>query len=131
MKTFHKAIFYVFGLLCLVVGALLLLAPGRFLGLFSWKPIDPLLSRVLGAALLSMAWGDWRAVRAGNTKVAVTLAEVFFAFTALSSVGLLRHLLFAHYAFVIWVLCAVMVIFGVLWAVIWWQLRALSLPAKS
>ena len=123
MKTFHKTIFYIFGLLCLVVGALMLLAPGRVLGLFHWKPIDPLLSRMLGAALLSMAWGAWRAVRLWQAKMSLTLAEVFFAFTALSSVGLLRHVLFGHYAFVIWVICAVMVIFSVLWAVVWFQLR--------
>lgn len=123
MKTFHKAIFYVYGVLCLGTGALLLAAPGRFLGFFGWAPIDPLLSRVLGAALLSMAWGAWRVVRAGETKAGQTLVEVFFAFTALSSVGLLRHLLVANYPFMVWFLCAVMVIFGLLWAVVWFQLR--------
>jgi hypothetical protein len=123
MKTFHKTVFYIFGLLCLGVGALLLIAPGRFLGFFSWEPVDALLSRMFGAALLGMAWGAWRAVRSGEAKLTLTLAEVFFAFTALSSVGLLRHVLFGHYAFVIWVLSAIMVIFGVLWAVVWFQLR--------
>jgi hypothetical protein len=123
MKTFHKAKYYVNGKLCLCTGALLLAAPVRFLGFFGWAPIDPLLSRVLGAALLGMAWGAWRVVRAGETKAGLTLVEVFFAFTALSSVGLLRHLLAANYPFMVWFLCSVMVIFGLLWAVVWFQLR--------
>ncbi|MEW5872839.1 MAG: hypothetical protein AB1894_26505 [Chloroflexota bacterium] len=123
MNTFHKAIFYIYGIVCLVTGALLLAAPGRFLGLFGWEPVDPLISRILGAALLGMAWGSWRAVRAGETRLAVVLAEIFMAFSLLSSAGLLRHLLNAGYPFMVWFLCAVLVIFGVLWVVAWLQLR--------
>ena len=46
-----------------LLGALLLIVPGRLLGAVGWAPIDPLISRILGAALLAMAWGDWRVWR--------------------------------------------------------------------
>jgi hypothetical protein len=70
-----------------------------------------------------MLWGSWRAVSAGETKAALILVEVFLAFTALSSVGLLRHLLVRHYPFMVWFLCAVMLLFTALWVVSWLQLR--------
>lgn len=123
MKTFHIAILYIFGILCLVTGCLLLVIPGRFLGFFGWAPVDPLLTRVFGAALLGMMWGCWRVVRSREVKTATTLAEIFFVFTILGSVGLLRHLLIAYYPFMVWFLWAVLLILGLLWAVIWLQLR--------
>ena len=123
MKTLHKVIFYTYGVLCLVSGALLLVIPGRFLGALGWAPIDPLLSRLFGAGLLGMAWGAWRGGRTGGAKPAVYLAEIFFFFTALGSIGLLRHLLVAYYPLMVWTLCAVLILFSVLWAVTWLQLR--------
>jgi hypothetical protein len=47
--------------LCLFFGSGLLLAPGRFLGMFYWAPVDPPL-RIFGAALLAMGWLAWRMV---------------------------------------------------------------------
>ena len=124
MKSLHKITFYAFGVLCLLAGAPLLLAPGRFLGFFEWAPVDPLISRLLGGALLGMAWGAWRAVRAGGAKPALYLVEIFFAFTILGAIGLLRHLLAAYYyPLMVWVLFWVLLLFGVLWTVNWWQLR--------
>jgi len=41
-----------------VLGVILLLAPGRFLPWLSQAPIDPIISRILGAARLAMGWGS-------------------------------------------------------------------------
>jgi hypothetical protein len=122
MNTFQKASLYIFGVVCLVGGLPLLLAPGSFLGLFGWAPVDPLLSRILGAGALGMAWGAWRISRALEVRLSFVY-EMFFFFTALGSVGLLRHLLIAHYPFMVWFLCAVLLLLSAMWAVNWWRVR--------
>ena len=123
MKPVQKFICYLFGVLCLIFGAGLLLVPGRFLGMVYWAPIDPHISRILGAALLAMAWLAWRMARATETSLVSAGIEVFFISTFLSSVGLLRHVLVANYPLVVWILTIVMLLFAVYWAITWFALR--------
>jgi len=123
MKPVQKFISYLFCVLCLFFGAGLLLAPGRFLGLVYWAPVDPHISRILGAALLAMAWLAWRMVRTSDMGLVSVGIEVFFVFTFLSSVGLLRHVLFARYPLVVWALTVALLLFAVFWAISWNALR--------
>lgn len=123
MKTILKVEFYVFGLLCLIPGGLLLLAPGRFLGAIGWAPIDPLLSRLLGSALLGMVWMVWRGTQRKDRHLIFSLVELFFIFTLLGSVGLLRHLLIANWPFKVWALFAVLAIFSLIWVSAWLSLK--------
>jgi hypothetical protein len=131
MKTFQKITFYVFGAFCLGFGAGLLLVPGRFLGLVNWAPIDPLLSRLMGAALLALTWLDWRVIRTADLTLVSTGVEVFFITSLLGSIGLLRHLLIANYPAYVWILAIGLLIFSVIFAILWLSLKPRVSGAKS
>lgn len=122
MKSLQKTTLILFGVVCLLAGAPLLIAPGSFLGLFGWKPVDPLLSRVLGGSLLGMAWTAWRIFQSQKAP-SIQLVELFFLFNALGSIGLLRHLLVARYPLMVWTLFSVLLIFSLLWALVWRQVH--------
>ena len=107
---FHMVVAFLFG-------APLLVMPGSFLGWFGWAPVDPLLSRVLGAALLALAWSSFRGWRATERKQVAILVELEAVFTTLGCVGLLRHLLVANYPLMVWLVFAVLAAFAVAWIV--------------
>ena len=116
MSKALRVTFIVHAVVAVVVGAPLLLAPGRFLGWLGWAPIDPLLSRLLGAALLALGWSSFRGAGASDRTQQV-LIEMELVFTALSCAGLLRHLLKANYPAMVWITFAVLAAFAVAWAV--------------
>jgi hypothetical protein len=66
MSKLLKTTFVVHVVLSGVLGLVLLIMPGRFLQLLGWASIDPILSRILGAALLALAWGDYGGWRAAS-----------------------------------------------------------------
>ena len=123
MKPIQKFICYLFSLFCLFFGSGLLLAPGRFLGLVYWAPVDPHISRILGAALLAMAWLAWHMIKTSDIGLVSVGFEVFLIFSFLSSVGLLRHVLFAYYPPVVWVLTIALLLFAVYWAISWYAIH--------
>lgn len=49
-----KITFVVYALTALLFGLALLVAPGRLLTYLGWAPIDPIMSRLLGAAVLAL-----------------------------------------------------------------------------
>lgn len=98
-----------------VFGLALLIVPGRFLDLFGWAPIDPLMSRMLGAALLGLGWGSYRGWRANTWDEVEFLLQVEAAFTVLASIGLLRHLLVASWPWYVWMVFAFYAVFAVSW----------------
>jgi hypothetical protein len=115
MSSALRITFLIHTVVSLVFGALLLLIPGRFLQLLDWAPIDPIGSRLLGAALLALAWSSFRGWLATERKQVRIVIEMEAVFTVLACVGLLRHLLFARYPIVPWVVLAVFLIFAVAW----------------
>lgn len=117
MSKALKYTFLIHAIVALVFGAPLLLAPGRFLGMFGWQPIDPLLSRLLGAAMLALAWGSWRGWQATERAHVKTLVELEAVYTVLGSAGLLRHLLIAGYPWYVWMIFVILAIFAVAWIV--------------
>jgi hypothetical protein len=119
MAKWLKIVFLVHMVIAAVLGALLLVIPGRFLGWFGWAPVDPLLTRVLGGALLALAWGSFRGWRAKDRAQVAVLIEVEAAFTILGAIGLLRHLLIASYPWMVWTLFAGLAAFAVVWVVAW------------
>ena len=117
MSKMLRGTFVVHGVVAVVVGVLLLGMPGRFLQLLGWAPIDPLVSRLLGAAFLALAWGDFRGWRAHSWSEVDVFVEVQLAFAALASVGLLRHLVSGHWPAMVWIVLLVFVLFAVAWLV--------------
>jgi hypothetical protein len=99
------------------LGALSLLIPGRFLTWLGWAPIDPIISRVVGAALLAMSWGDLRVWRRGGKADAGLWVEVQLAFAALAGIGVLRHLVAGRFPLIVWVLFGVFGVFALIWLV--------------
>lgn len=115
MASGLKALFLIHCVVAILIGAPLLIAPGQFLGASGWAPIDPLLSRVLGAALLGLAWGSFRGWRATDRSQVTVLLELEAIFAILASVGLLRHLLVANWPLMVWGTFAVFAAFAVAW----------------
>jgi hypothetical protein len=119
-----KIIFLVFAIILLVVGLPLLLAPGRFLGLLAWAPVDALLSRLLGAALLAMAWGSFAGYLRAEPDQVKILASCGFVFCLLGALGFARHLFTAfHYPPVVWVIFILLAAWAVVWGVVWMKSR--------
>jgi hypothetical protein len=115
MSKALRITFLIHAIVAVVLGALMLLIPGRFLQAAGWAPIDPIISRLLGAALLALAWGSFRGWRASEWAEVAILVEVEAAFTVLACVGFLRHLLFANYPIIVWLDFALFLVFAVAW----------------
>ena len=115
MSKALKYTFLIHAAVSALLGAPLLLAPGRFLHWFHWAPVDPIISRLLGSALLALAWSSVRGWKATERVQVAVILEVEAAFTALCCVGLLRHLLKARYPWTVWTVFAVCAFFAAAW----------------
>lgn len=118
MSTYNRVLSILFLFFCALTGAPLLIGPGRFLGLFSWAPVDPLISRVLGAALLGMAWGAWRTLQKPEIKGRKLSSEMFVIFTFGSGFGWLRNLLGSYWWPGIWAVLGLFFLFGFAWLLV-------------
>jgi hypothetical protein len=119
MSRYLRSLFGIHAIVALIFGAGLLIVPGRTLGLFGWSPIDPLVSRGLGAALLALAWSSFRAWQATERRQVAILVEAEAVFCVLACAGLLRHLLFANYPWYVWGLFVLFAAFAVAWIIAW------------
>jgi hypothetical protein len=117
MTRFLRTTFGIHTIVALIFGAALLIAPGRTLGLFGWSPIDPLISRGFGAALLALAWSSFRGWRASERQQVQILVEAEAVFCVLACAGLLRHLLVASYPWYVWGVFVLFAAFAVAWIV--------------
>jgi hypothetical protein len=117
MSKALRTTFLVHSIVSVLIGALLLLIPGRLLLGLGWTPIDPIVSRLLGAALLALAWSSFRSWRATERSQVAIILEMEAAFTVLGSVGLLRHLLFGRWPLIVWATFVVLLAFAVAWIV--------------
>ena len=115
MSKTLKLTFLVHAIVSIILGAPLLAMPGLILQWLGWVPIDPIISRVLGAALLALAWGDFRSWRALSRREVAVLLEVQLGFATLGGVGLLRHLLLGRWPAMVWILFAAFLLFAVAW----------------
>jgi len=107
--------FLVHAVVALVFGLPLLIMPGRVLELFGWQPIDPIMSRMFGAALLALSWGSYRGWRAAVRSDVLILLQVEVIFTALAALGILRHLLVGAWPWYIWMTFIIFVLFAIAW----------------
>jgi hypothetical protein len=117
MPKFLKFTFLIHAIVALIIGTPLLIIPGRFLGWLGWAPVEPVINRILGAALLALAWSSFRGWQATEKARVVNSVEMEIAFTVLGCIGVLRHLLIAHYPAIVWIVLAVLALFAVAWIV--------------
>ncbi len=117
MSKLLKATFLVQAIIDVVLGALLLIIPGRFLGWLGWAPIEPLLFRLLGAALIAMAWTCIFGFMAKERKQVMVLIEMQAIFCTLGAIGFLRHLIGFNFPPVVWATFGGLVVMAVLWIV--------------
>jgi hypothetical protein len=115
MSKALKTTFLVHAIVAAVGGAMLLIIPGRFLQTIGWAPIDPIGSRLLGAAFLALSWSSFRGWRGSEWAEVAILVEMEAVFTVLACVGLLRHLLFGRWPFIAWAVFAIFLAFAVAW----------------
>lgn len=107
--------FLVHALVAVVAGLPFLVAPGRWLNLFGWLPIDPIMTRLFGAALLALGWGSFQGWRAAARSDVEILIQVEAVFTVLGSLALLRHLIGGSWPWYVWTLFIVLVLFAIAW----------------
>ena len=117
MPKFLKPIFLIHAIVALAIGAPLLIIPGRLLGAVGWAPVEPVINRILGAALLALAWSSFRGWRATDKAQVTFLIEMEIAFTVLGCVGIVRHLLIANYPLIVWLVLAILALFAIAWIV--------------
>ena len=110
-----KLTFLVHAFVAFVLGAPLLLAPGRVLALLGWLNIDTMTSRVLGAALLALAWSSWRLWKADTQAHYRRVLEIEAIFTVLGAIGLLRELVVDGFPPIYWLMFALLAIFAAAW----------------
>ena len=112
-----RVTFLVHAVVAAVAGLLLFFIPGRFLQSIGWAPIDPIASRLLGAAMLSLAWSSFRGWRASEWAEVAILVEMEVILTVLACVGLLRHLLVGWWPWMPWSAFAIYALFAIAWIV--------------
>ncbi len=117
MSTSTRSTFALHSIVALVFGLPLLIAPGRVLNVLDWAPIDPILTRMLGAALLALAWGSFRGWRAEEWDKVEYLVELEIIFTVLSAVGIIRHLLNDGFPWYIWTILVILLLFAIAWII--------------
>lgn len=111
-----QSTFLIQAVIAFFVGLPLLAAPGVFLGALGWAPVDPILSRILGSALLALAWACLRGWQSPTQGQAATLAQSGAIFCVLSALGILRHLLTgAGYPLLVWLILAGFTILAIAW----------------
>ncbi|MDF1515402.1 MAG: hypothetical protein P1S60_16450 [Anaerolineae bacterium] len=115
MEKLYKPALIIHIIISVILGTLLLIVPGRYLTWLGWAPIDPIISRILGAALLALAWGGVRMWRGGTEPEVKLLLEIELAFAGLAAIGVLRHLVVARWPFIVWLLFIVLAIFALIW----------------
>ena len=118
MSKALRVTFLVHGIVFALVGVQLLLVPGIALTILKWAPIDPIITRLLGAALLGMAWSSFRGWRATERSQVALVLETAAVFASLGCVGLLRHLLVSRWPIMLWIVFAVLFAFAVAWIVL-------------
>lgn len=119
MPDKFTALFQLNAVIALLFGLPLLLIPGRFLSAVGWAPVDPILSRILGAALLAFAWMSYRGMRANDVKLVRLIAEIQALFYILGGVSILRQLILVNYPTMVWSVFGILVVLGIAWIVLW------------
>ncbi|NLS76909.1 MAG: hypothetical protein GXY76_06580 [Chloroflexi bacterium] len=128
-----RKVFLVHWIMAGILGLVLWVIPGRFLQALGWAPIDPILSRLLGAALLALGWASFLGWRAKAGACTGALIQMELVYTVLGAVAVLRHLLVAHWPWMVWLLFVVLAGWAVAWAwcALWGMRRQGDAPTSA
>jgi hypothetical protein len=129
-----RVTFLVHMIVALVLGAALWLIPGRTITSLGWVPgqvqlpqselsvpgqtfVDPVITRVLGAALLALGYASFLGWRANRREQVSLLVQMEFVYCVLGTVAILVGLytLGRPIPVIGWVLAAILVAFAVVW----------------
>ncbi len=129
-----RVTFLVHLIVALVLGAALWLIPGRTMTILGWVPeqvqlpqselsvpgqtfVDPVITRVLGAALLALGYASFLGWRASRREQVSLLVQMEFAYCLLSTAAILMGIFsLGRPAPVIgWVLAVIVAAFAVAW----------------
>jgi hypothetical protein len=129
-----RATFLVHMIVGLVLGAALWVIPGRTITLLGWVPdqvvlpqsqlsvpgqtfVDPVLTRLLGAAVLALGYASFLGWRASRRDQVNLLVQMEFVYCLLGAVAVLVGIftLGRPAPFIGWVLAAVLAAFAVAW----------------
>ena len=119
MSKLLKVTLVVHIVLAVGLGLPLLGLPGRFLGWLGWAPVDPLISRMFGAALLGLGWLDLRTLRSNSRQAAQGVIEAGILFCGLAAAGMARNMLGAAWPWYTWAVLGIYVLLAGLWIVNW------------
>ena len=119
MSNLLKITLIVHIIFAVLFGLPLLAMPGRFLGWLGWAPVDPLISRMFGAALLGLGWLDYRTLRSSSRQAAQGVIEAGIVFCGLAAVGMLRNMGGSNWPWYVWAVLAIYVLLAGLWIVNW------------
>jgi len=120
MSKLLKGTFLVHAIVALVLGAACLLAPGHVLGWLGFPGLDGFgnfFARLVGAALLALAWMSFRGWLASAWEQVARIVEGEVFFTVLGCVGLLRLGLRGHWGWLLWASFGILAAFALLWIV--------------
>jgi hypothetical protein len=102
-----------------LIGAFLWIIPGRTLDALGWLPNDPIMTRLMGAAMLALAWSSFRGWRAIEYQQVAILVELEVILTVTAVLAWARHLVEAYYPWIAYFSVGVYAIFAVLWIINW------------
>ena len=119
MSQSTRYTFLIHAIIAALFGIPMLIIPGEFLPLFGWTDdvIDPLVSRVLGAAIIAMAWSSYRGWRATDWEQVNIVIEAEAMFAVLAAIGMLRHLIGYSWPTGVWLIFGLFVVFAIAWIV--------------
>ncbi len=137
-----RSTFLVHMIIAAIVGDLLLFFPGRILWLAGWVPnqveidstgyywpgmsfVDPVITRILGAALLTLVFVSYLGWRAQKWADVVSLVRIELVFCILGAVGLLAGIRGRTVPLIIWGTLVILVVFAAAWGL------ALLRPPKT
>ena len=142
-----RLVFLIHAVIGLIFGLGLLLIPGRSLSLLGWVPqwvqlpnsdlsipgqtfVDPLVTRLLGAALLGLAYLSFRCWQdiSRSWRAALPILEFEAIYCALSVAAFIISLFTIDRAMPVagWVIALIFLVFFLLWGLSWQQGRKAS-----
>lgn len=129
-----RVTFLVHMIVALVLGAALWLIPGRTMTILGWVPeqvqlpqselsvpgqtfVDPVITRVLGAALLALGYASFLGWRASRREQVSLLVQMEFAYCLLGTLAILMGIfsLGRPVPVIGWVLAAILAAFAAAW----------------